>query len=448
MIERSNSSIIFNKAAWTGLKLILPVSLSLLCTFVIFGSIMISILPNYFVTYGAYIKATPSSGGPTVNDPKLKVEKVFSGLQIPTSMAFLAPNDILVLEKNKGVVDRVVNGRLLPQPLLQIPNIANQEVEWGLLGIAIDKLVNDSSSLTYVFLYYTEKGSSGERPANHLYRYQLSSDGAKLENPTLLLNLPANSPDPQGESNHDGGKIVIGPDHNVYAAIGDVGGHRGQAQNTRDGARLDGTSGILRVAENGKLVSPNPLGGDDPTRVYYAYGIRNSFGFDFDPVTGNLWDTENGADDNDEINLVAAGFNSGWLKVQGMAPSGFDPARVLVTFDEKGKYHDPQFVWRQTIGPTALKFLNSDKLGKQYDNTFFTGDVNTGNLYNFKLNADRTNLLLNGALSDRIADTRDELQPVIFGQGFGVITDIKVGPGDGYLYMLTYDGSIYRILPN
>ncbi|MGC2384314.1 MAG: PQQ-dependent sugar dehydrogenase, partial [Nitrososphaeraceae archaeon] len=171
----------------TSLKLILPVSLSLLCTFVILGSIMITILPNYFVTYGAYIKATPSSGGPTINDQKLKVEKVFSGLQIPTSMAFLAPNDILVLEKNKGVVDRIVNGRLLPQPLLQIPNIANQEVEWGLLGIAIHKLVNDSSSPTYVFLYYTEKGSSGERPANHLYRYELSSDGAKLENPTLLL---------------------------------------------------------------------------------------------------------------------------------------------------------------------------------------------------------------------------------------------------------------------
>ena len=103
-----------------------------------------------------------------------------------------------------------------------------------------------------MFLYYTEKGSSGERPANHLYRYELSSDGAKLENPTLLLNLPANSPDPQGESNHDGGKIVIGPDQNVYTVIGDVGGHRGQAQNNRE-VQVDGTSGILRVTENGKL---------------------------------------------------------------------------------------------------------------------------------------------------------------------------------------------------
>ena len=99
------------------------------------------------MVYAAYIKSTPSSTGPTINDPNLKVEIVFAGdLQIPTNMAFLGPNDILVLEKNKGVVDRIVNGKLLPQPLVQIPNIANQEVEWGLLGIAIDKAGTDSSS--------------------------------------------------------------------------------------------------------------------------------------------------------------------------------------------------------------------------------------------------------------------------------------------------------------
>src|ERR1041385_4286952 len=86
--------------------------------------------------------------------------------------------------------------------------------------------------------------------------------------------------------------------------------------------------------------------------------------------------------------------------MQGMAPPNFDPNTELVTFGDKGKYHDPQFVWRQTIGPTALKFLNSDRLGKQYENTIFSGDVNTGNLYNFKLNSDRTSLALSGGLSE------------------------------------------------
>jgi hypothetical protein len=68
-------------------------------------------------------------------------------------------------------------------------------------------------------------------------------------------------------------------------------------------------------------------------------------------------------------------------------------------------------------GPTALKFLNSDKPGKQYENTFFTGNVNTGNIQ-FKLNTDRTELLLRGALEDKIGDTHHELRPVIFGQGY------------------------------
>ena len=83
---------------------------------------------------------------------------------------------------------------------------------------------------THVFLYYTEKSSDGERARNHLYRYELSSDGTILVNPLLLLNLPTTLPEPNQENNHDGGKVMIGPDHNVYSAIGDVGGHRGQGQ--------------------------------------------------------------------------------------------------------------------------------------------------------------------------------------------------------------------------
>src|SRR5262245_46474930 len=108
----------------------------------------------------AYIKARPLSGGPTVNDPNLKVDIVFKNsgkLDTPTtSMAFLGPNDILVLEKNKGTVRRIVNGHLESDPLLQVP--VGNEVEWGMLGIAISQ----NPGKTYVFLYYTEaKGVGG-----------------------------------------------------------------------------------------------------------------------------------------------------------------------------------------------------------------------------------------------------------------------------------------------
>jgi glucose/arabinose dehydrogenase len=390
---------------------------------------------------GAYVKAKPISGGPSVIDPNLKVEVVFKNsgkLETPaTSMAFLGPDDILVLEKNEGRVQRIINGQLQSKPLLEVP--VGNEVEWGMLGIATTK----NAGKTFVFLYYTEAEADGKGVlGNRLYRYELVND--KLVNPLLLLDMPATSPQKGQENNHDGGKVLIGPDQNVYVVIGDVGSRNGQAQNNEGGDPVDGTSGILRVTQEGQPVGAGILGDTIPLRLYYAYGIRNSFGLDFDPITGSLWDTENGANDKDEINFVKPGFNSGWSQVMGFPPKRFNPENDLVNFDGKGHYNDPQFVWKQTIGPTALQFLNSAKLGKQYENTIFVGDVNTGNLFNFKLNADRTGLLLEGPLADHMSDTPDEEQSVIFGEGFGVITDIKVGP-DGYLYVLGFDGTIYRI---
>jgi len=417
---------------------------------ILFTSLITLIIPTFaFITnfndnnisHAFYVRARPESSGQVLIDPSLKVEPVFSdGLKGPTtSMAFLGPNDILVLEKNTGKVQRILNGNLQEKPLLQA-NVST-EVELGMLGIAISK---NQAGKPFVFLYYSEANSSGTVLSNRLYRYELV-DG-RLVNPLLLLNLPATSPIVGHENNHNGGKVVIGPDKNVYVIVGDVGGRIGNIQNIIRGNSPDGTSGILRVTQDGKSVDNGPFGSSVPNTLYYAYGIRNSFGFDFDPVTGNLWDTENGGIDKDEINYVFPGFNSGWRKTMGMAVSRFDPQEDLFNFDGKAKYSDPEFVWKQTVAPTALKFLNSTKLGSQYANTIFVGDVKTGNLYNFKLDTDRKQLLLKPPLEDKVADTPDEIQSAVFGQGFGVITDIQVGP-DGYLYILGINGNIYRIVP-
>jgi glucose/arabinose dehydrogenase len=126
----------------------------------------------------------------------------------------------------------------------------------------------------------------------------------------------------------------------------------------------------------------------------------------------------------------------------------------LVDFDGRGKYSKPEFTWWQTLGPTALKFLSSNKLGEDYENDMFVGDVQFGNVYHFELDKDRTELALpDGPLADKIADTDEELLDadgdtnLVFAQGFGIITDIQVGY-DGYLYILSFDkGSLYRIMP-
>jgi aldose sugar dehydrogenase len=287
--------------------------------------------------------------------------------------------------------------------------------------------------------------------ANVLYRYELSND-QQLVNPKLLLNLPA-IPGP----NHDGGKVVIGQDNNVYTVIGDLRSHRTQAQNVINGPPADSTGGILRVTQDGQPVSNAPLGQGttSPLNLYYAYGIRNSFGMDFDPVTKKLWDTENGPTFGDEINLVEPGFNSGWVQVQGIwtvegslkkGPVNPNPSANLVDFGGKGKYRAPEFIWNKPVAPTALKFVNSAKLGGQYQNDMFVGDIKNGNLYHFKLNQDRTGLVLNGTLSNKISNKPQDSQPIIFASGFdGGITDLQVGP-DGYLYVAAFAGSIYRIV--
>jgi glucose/arabinose dehydrogenase len=447
------------------------------------------------------------------NNPDLKVVEVSDGLDFPTSMAFLGPEDILVLEKNDGTVRRVLNGGLLEEPLLNV-NVAN-EGERGMLGIAIAEketsieVDSNNNHVTYVFLYYTEStdqnngNDDGETTRNRLYRYELSQDKQELINPRLLLDLPA-APGPA----HNGGKIAIGPDNNIYLTVGDVGEHDlpnpSTIVNNEGGPEPDGRAGILRVTQDGQAVEllegtevtegnddksedSSILGSDYPLNLYYAYGIRNSFAMDFDPVTAKLWDVETGRNLGEEVNLVEPGFNSGWMKAQGIweldrmrQPMGIalpdDESFIsqLVDFDGRGKYSSPEFTWgKMPISTSGAAFFHSDRLGKQYENDLFVGEFVNGIIFDFDLSKDRTQLSFdnNGPLKDKVVDNAEELEDIIFGHGFGGITDIKIGPYDGYMYVLslnrggdeckpqypnrscipyssTVEGHIFRIVPD
>jgi glucose/arabinose dehydrogenase len=289
-------------------------------------------------------------------------------------------------------VQRIVNGQMLKKPLLQVT--VDGKDERGMLGITASK--NESRNVTYVFLFYTEfkptYHSTGITLGNRLYRYELMDDS--LVNPKLILDLPT-KPGPS----HNGGKIKIGPDGDLYLTIGDIDGSLNgsnfetKAQNYEDGSDPDGRAGILRIDQDGKPVGEGVIGTKFPTNLYYAYGIKNSFGIDFDPIAGNLWDSENGPTYGDEINLVRPGFNSGWSKIQGMWTVNDKTARIswpapenpqnLVDFDGKGQYSPPEFTWKPTVAPTAIIFLKSDKLGDEYRNQLFVGDIKFGNIYHF-----------------------------------------------------------------
>jgi len=402
-------------------------------------------------------------GNPVFNLPGFTSEAVAEGLALPTTMAFLSQNNILVLEKDKGTVMRIIDGVVQPQPLLDV-NVAT-EVERCMCGIAVSQ--SNETGTTNVFLYYTEADASGAAIGNRVYRYELQEgtpgSAGNLVNPVLLLDLPAD-PGPR----HNGGVIKIGSDDNLYITIGDVDKVESEteAQNEPD-VPADGTGGILRITQDGEpVINPNTgdyiLGSDFPLNLYYAYGIRNSFGIDFDPVSGYLWDSENGPGHSDEINRVEPGFNSGWNQIMGIyTRGGGDPregaatlasetGEGLVNFDGRGHYHPPQLTWLYTVGPTAIKFLNSGNYGTGYQNEMFVGDVHAGNMYHFKLNQDRTELVLEPPLDDKIADTEGESisDSALFATGFGGISDIEISPYDGYMYVVSLgQGKIFKILP-
>ena len=153
---------------------------------ILFGIIIF--YPSYFQNPTDYVKAKPTSGGPSVKDPNLRVEIVFKNdgkLDTPTtSMAFLGPNDILVLEKNKGTVQRIIEGQLQKNPVLQVK--VGNEIEWGMLGIAVSK----NPTKTYVFLYYTELDGGKKVLGNRLYRYELIDD--KLIDPVIAFGFTCN----------------------------------------------------------------------------------------------------------------------------------------------------------------------------------------------------------------------------------------------------------------
>ena len=325
----------------------------------------------------------------------------------------------------------------------------NNEGLKGLLGIAAMEKPSSSSHAKFIFLYYSELYRD-DQTRNRVYRYDWDQENQLLLNGTMILDLPA-----ELESIHNGGKLEADKNGNLYAVIGDL-GRDGQLQNVHEGSAADDTSVIISITKNGSSVADNPFFNSSNERMqkYYAYGIRNSFGLAIDPLSGLLWDTENGLESYDELNMVYPGFNSGWNQIMGpISDSDIERADLeeeLVIFDDS-KYADPVFSWKEPVGVTDLEFVNSTALGLEYANSLFVGDINNGNLYYFEINDSRTAIKLDENdledLRDQVADDEEEISEIAFGSGFeGGITDIETGP-DGFLYVLTFNGSIYRITP-
>jgi glucose/arabinose dehydrogenase len=298
--------------------------------------------------------------------------------------------------------------------------------------------------------------------------------------------------------------IDFGPDGKLYVSVGDL-GRRGEMQNLENGptpptdddqfggpepdnAHLSGV--IMRLNDDGSTPTDNPFfavgaqrGGEAGANIQrvFAYGLRNTFGIDFDPVSGTLWDQQNADDAFDELNRVEPGMNGGWIQIMGpvsriaqfkqieltLPPSGGIPGAQLQQIrwqptnianspgEARSHYSDPEFSWRFAVPPAAIGFLASRALGPQYENDLFAGAATPltvgGYLFRFNLSGNRRKIGVDDPrLEDRVADNNakhdiTESESLLFGSNFGVSADIETGP-NGNLYVVSIsNGAVYQI---
>ena len=395
----------------------------------------------------ALVAAVPAAGA-VVSEPGWSVSAMSTpGLSGPTTMQFLAADDFFVLEKGTGIVKRFQAG--VGSPVLDLP--VNASSERGLLGI---ELHPQFPATPWVYLYYSraDAGDATTWTENRLSRF--TWNGASLVNETPLLAFERDPTQANGP-NHDGGVLRFGPDGMLYGTTGDLNRNRAEQNNQATPAASSDVGGIFRIRPDGTLPdgsqpgeTANPFLAEANAAFHrwFAYGVRNSFGAAFDPVTDVLWDTENGPVDYDEINRVAPGFNSGWDAIMGPESRSGNAPGDLVMFDSAA-YSDPEFSWKDTIGVTAIEFLHGSALGPAYDDAVLVADVNLDQLYLFRLNPSRDGFVLGGDLADRVADDNTEAAPLVVGTAFNGPTDLHVGP-DGAVYVVSLgDGAVYRIVP-
>ncbi|HJZ92802.1 MAG TPA: TIGR03118 family protein, partial [Gemmataceae bacterium] len=313
-----------------------------------------------FGTLTANPASLPPPEGPTMVDPNLQVTTVVSGLNQPTSMAFLGPKDFLILEKATGKVQHVVNGAIVGTALDLAVNSASER---GLLGIALSP---NFATDHLVYLYWTQSSTGADSAnladvpvlGNRVDRYVWNPNAKTLsfdKNIIMLRSFQADPGQPM-RGNHDAGKIVFGPDGKLYIQIGDQ-GRRGQMQNLQDGpfgpTQSDDQFGgpqpddahdtgvIFRLNPDGTAPTDNPffkagaeMGGNVGGNIQkiFSYGHRNGFGLAFDAKTGSLWESENGDDAFDEMNRVTAGSNGGWVQIMGPASRVGEFKQIESTF--------------------------------------------------------------------------------------------------------------------
>jgi glucose/arabinose dehydrogenase len=326
--------------------------------------------------------ATPAGDVFTTEDGvRFTTSTVATNLEIPWSMAF-APDGRLFVTERPGRV-RILDLSARSSELALTLDDVFAEGEAGLLGIALDP---DFAQSRFVYLYYSARVQAGGRVNRVVRNREMAS--RQGERVVLLDDIPA------GQI-HDGGRLRVGPDGLLYITAGDA-ANAGLAQ---DLGSLAGK--FLRIARDGTTPRDNPFGSP-----IYSYGHRNPQGFDWHPLTRDFWASEHGNTGNDEINVIDAGANYGWPRIEA--------GQMMTGMRAPVRFYDP------AIAPSGASFYRG-QLFPRFVNNLFVATLRGTHLLR---------LTLDGSARRVVS------QEQLLGGRFGRVRDVITGP-DGFVYFCT-----------
>ncbi|MGC1132295.1 MAG: PQQ-dependent sugar dehydrogenase [Nitrososphaeraceae archaeon] len=376
---------------------------------------------------------------PTILDKNgLVIQKIADGFEKSSGFEFVNKKDILVTQQEDGKVKMIRNFDLKKYPIIDL-DVFTLTNDSGISGITSTVFGN----VTNVFLSYTERTENDRGEISpfgnsyRIYRYEWDPNFLALFNSTLVLDLPSAS---SIESHR--GKIVIGPDDMLYTVISEMNlEERRQNMSQEDPSNYSvykykpESAAVLKTTRDGLPLTEKGF------ERSYGFGIQNSAGLTFDPLTGYLWYTKEGSGIWDRIKVVNPHFNNG----ECCTENNFKlPANTSILYGKDGFRNDEsEILGSNSSSVSTFLFMNSSALGKEYTNDLFVGDKR-GYIYHFDLDRNRENVISEGNISSHV-----------FAADLGPISDMKIGP-DKALYVLTFanntgsilekgTGSLYRI---
>lgn len=330
-----------------------------------------------------------------LDESDILVSEVIGNIDEPWDITW-GPDQHLWFTEHKGFVSRLNPRTGKRKVILKIPEV-HYNGSRGLLSMVFHP---DFKNEPYVYLHYTVLDPwimGGENIKSKLVRYKYDSLlDTLIDSETILSNIP-------GKSYHNGSRMIISSDNKIILSTGDAGNPSG----SQDKNQISGK--ILRLNLDGSIPDDNPYKGN----YVFSVGHRNAQGLVL--ANDNIYSSEHGPNNDDEVNLIEKGNNYGWPNVEGYC----DKENEL-SFCEDHHVTEPLISWSPTIAPAGLAYYDHINI-PEWKNSLLLTTLKGRSFRVLKLNENGTKILK---------------ERIYFQKVLGRIRDVCVSP-EGNIYLIT-----------